>query len=204
MYLIDKTFLKPTKRARILAILENLSSCERISQAEIGLRSGLSGAMVNKYLKELISDRYIEIEPVDGKSLCYKLTVEGEKLRRRLLGCYCAEIVQIYSGLKQMIRNKLARLIDHNVNTLVLFGASETCEVTLSVLHGTDCRVVAIVDNDMDKHGKNFHGYIISSPGVLEQLSFQAIVITSFGRQEEIYKQVFPLAQKKKFQVVRL
>jgi hypothetical protein len=64
--------------------------------------------------------------------------------------------------------------------------------------------VLALVDNDPAKHGRNFNGHIISSPVVLKQLSFDAVLITSFACQQEILTQISPVAQKHNFNIARL
>lgn len=206
MFLVDKHFLKPTKKSRILAILENLSIDSSISQSDMGHNTCLSGAMVNTYLKELKSKGSIELKPINGKSFKYDLTPAGEDQRCQYLGQYCAEIVQIYSALKKMIYEKLESLQSQGCVKLILFGASETCEVTISALKNLDCRILAIVDNDVNKQGEVFHGHVIYPPLILENISYHAVVITSFGRQAEIYDQLKMLSQKKKdqFQIIRL
>jgi len=186
LLLVDKNFLKPTKDARIIAILENLNSNPDISQAELGERVLVSGARVNSYLKELEQKKLIKIEPLNGKSFKYVLTPKGQEVRRKLLGQYMAEIVQIYSSLKENIKGKLNHIYEQGYRRLVFFGASSTCEVVLSSIFDLDIKVVAIVDNDKDKHGNLIFGYVIMPPQVLNTLKIDAILITSFAKYEEI------------------
>ena len=188
----------------MLALLENLNSDPTLSQAELAQRCALSGAMVNKYLKEIRDTRLMQAQPVNGKSFAYHLTDEGDQKRRLLLEEYSTELVQIYSALKNVIRDKIRTLRKENQKRLVLFGASETCEIALSAIRDIDVRVLALVDNDPAKHGQNFSGHIISSPVVLEQLSFDTVLITSFARQQEILTQISPIARKHNFNIARL
>ena len=204
MIILDKKYLKPSKTSRMLALLENLNSDPTLSQAELAQRCALSGAMVNKYLKEIRDTRLMQVKPVNGKSFAYHLTDEGDQKRRLLLEEYSTELVQIYSALKNVIRDKIRTLRKENQKRLVLFGASETCEIALSAIRDIDVRVLALVDNDPAKHGQNFSGHIISSPVVLEQLSFDTVLITSFARQQEILTQISPIARKHNFNIARL
>ncbi|GAB6888664.1 hypothetical protein JCM13304A_21630 [Desulfothermus okinawensis JCM 13304] len=186
MFLINKNFLKPTKDARIIAILENLRSNPEISQNELGKRVLISGARVNSYLKELQEKGLVNPEPIDGKRLKYKLTPIGQDIRRMMLGQYMAEIVQIYSGLKENIIEKLQDIKDKGYKKLAFFGASSTCEVVLSCLNCVDIKVITVVDNDKNKHGNLIFGYVIMPPESLNTLDLDGILITSFGRYEEI------------------
>ena len=206
MFLIDKKFLKPTKQARVLAILENLKADSCISQHDMAKNTDLSDAMINKYLKELNTQGLIDLRPLNGKSYSYEVTAGGEEQRAGLLGQYCAEIVQIYSALKRMIEAKLLTLQAEGCSNLALFGASETCEVTLAALKNLEFKIMAIVDNDVRKQGTMFHGHIIHSPMIISALDLHAVVITSFGWQQEIYDQLQSLTKKhnKPMQIIRL
>ncbi len=192
MFLVNKKFLRPTRDARIVALLENLHVNPEISQNELGERASLSCAMVNNYLKELQVKKFIKAIPLDGKKYKYELTNKGEEMRRALLGAYMAEIVQVYSGLKSSIRDKLVSIKSQGVEEIVLFGASSTCEVVLSAINEEDelFRVIAMVDSDKEKQGRIFWGYVISPPEILLHLSCRDILISSFARHEEIKAQI--------------
>lgn len=204
MFLINKLFFKPSRESRRLAILENLRAEPGQSQSDLGQKTALSGAMVNKYLHECQQQGLLELQPVNGKSFRYELTRRGEEERQALLGQYLSEIVQVYSALKGNIRDKLAHLKASGVKSLVLFGASETCEVVLAALRNNSFRIVAIVDNDHAKHGQPFHQHVISHPAILEQIEFDAVVVTTFARQTEIIDQLQPLRTRKNFQITGL
>lgn len=204
MIILDKKFLKPSKTSRRLALLENLGTDPLLSQAELAQRCALSGAMVNKYLKELKAELLLDVRPVNGKSLSYHLSEKGDQSRQMLLEEYSTELVQLYSALKNVIRSKIRQLAAQGQKRLLLFGASETCEIALSAIRDEDVRVLALIDNDSTKHGQIFNGHIISPPAIIEQLSFDAVLITSFARYKEILHQLTPLAQKHNFNIARL
>jgi DNA-binding MarR family transcriptional regulator len=205
MFLVNKNYYRPSKDARRLAILDSLAQDGSVSQTELGRRANISGAMVNQYLKEMADDNLIAFERVNGKSFRYLLTADGEAKRRAMFSTFSSETVQIYTALKAAIAGKLASLRARGIVKLALFGASETCEVVLLALRaagGFD--VVALVDNDPAKAGKTLGGYVISPPVVLESIRPQAVVITSFGCQEEIYDQLKALRERHNLEIIRL
>lgn len=204
MFLQDRRFYKPSRDARVLAILDSLSQENTLSQNELGRRLNLSGAMVNQYLKELQDGNLIRYEAVNGKSYRYVLTDAGEHKRLQMFSGLSTETIQIYTALKQLIASKLDGLKRRGMSKIALFGASETCEVVLSSLRDGFFEIVTLLDNDPGKQGKLFHGYVISPPHVLEAVPCQAVLITSFARQEEIYQQLEPLRRKKGLEVVKL
>lgn len=203
MLITDGHYLKPSKSTRVLAILDALSRDSSLSQFELGKQLNLSGAMVNQYLKQLQSTGLIEFLPVNGKSYRYALTEEGRRSRRQMFSDYSSETVRLYTTIKDFILDKLSGLKDQGKKRLALFGASETCEVVLSALRDTDFKVVLLLDNDKNKHGQIFNGHVVSAPHVLDQVDCDAVVITSFGKQDEIYEQLEPYSLKRGFQIVR-
>jgi len=204
MLLSDGKYIKPSKETRVLAILDSLSQDSALSQYELCRRLKLSGAMVNQYLKLLQEQKLIEYRPVNGKSYRYVLTSGGEKSRRQMFSDYSSETIRLYTNIKDFIVSKLRSLEARGRKKIALFGASETCEVVLSALRDTGFQVVAVVDNDVDKQGALFHGYVISSPLVLDHVDCQAVVITSFGRQDEIHQQLQPVSTRRGLETVRL
>lgn len=204
MLIKEKKFFKPSKKTRELSILENLNMDSTISQSELGQKIDLSGAMVNSYLKHFKNDGLLTLKPVNGRCYVYELTGKGEELRKEWLGEYSAEIVQIYSALKSMVREKLKDLIDSGIKRIVLFGASETCEVVLSALQKSELKILAIIDNDSEKQGNFMQKMVISPPDILGSLEFEAVVITTFVHQQAIHNQLAPLVDKKKIKIVGL
>lgn len=203
MLITDGCYLRPSKSTRVLAILDALSRDSGLSQFELGRRLNLSGAMVNQYLKQLQSSGLVEFLPVNGKSYHYALTDQGKQSRRRMFSDYSSETVRLYTTIKDFVLARLGELRDRGKRRLALFGAAETCEVVLSALRDSDFQVVVLLDNDSRKQGQIFNGHVVSAPHVLEQVDCDAVVITSFGKQAEIYEQIKPLSEKRGFQIVR-
>jgi predicted transcriptional regulator len=204
MIIHERQFIKPSKAARMLSILDALAMDSSQSQHALSQGSCLSGAMVNQYLREMQAQGLLRYVPANGKSFHYLLTEQGEEMRRRMFAEYSSELVRLYTAFKNAIMAKLQDLTQRGVRKVALFGASETCELALVAMRESRFEVVALVDNDPEKHGKIFHGQVISSPRVLEDARCQAIIVTTFGRQDEICAQVAPLARSKHMEIVRL
>ena len=200
----DRRYFKPSKDARVLAILDSLAQDSGMSQSALGKRMRLSGAMVNQYLNELQTEKLVQFEAINGKRYRYILTKAGEEKRRSMFKTYSSETIQIYTALKNLIMEKLFGLESRGITKLALFGASETCEVVLSALRESRFEILTLLDNDPDKQGKLYHGYVVSPPDVLESIQCQAVLITSFGGQEEIYRQLLPISRRKDLEIVKL
>lgn len=201
---LRKQYFAPGKDTWVLAILEALSRESDLSQRDLGRLLNISGAVINQHLRELNERKLIVFEARNGKSYRYVLTPAGEALRQEMATRCSTEAIHIYTGLKALVRQRLTRLTEAGIGRIVLFGASETCEVVLSVLGDMPFKVMALVDNAPEKQGTLFHGYVVSPPQILASVDCQAVLITSFGRQAEIKAQLTPLCRSRGLEIASL
>lgn len=196
-------FLTPTKIFRRLSVLLTIRGTPKISQHKIAKTIHLSSSMVNNYMKELHQEGLITVTGNTNRTQEYHLTSSGRDELISLLLSYSAEIIQLYGGAKREIAKRLHHMHLDDIRTVTLFGAAETAEVVHAALKETSMEVMAVVDSDQTKHGKPFNGLIIQPPEVLKAIHTDAVLITSFARQEEIHKCVRHLTGEK-IKVVRL
>jgi FlaA1/EpsC-like NDP-sugar epimerase len=99
---------------------------------------------------------------------------------------YSAEVIRLYGNAKQEFVKLFAKFYDEGIRKVVLFGAAETAEVVYAAIRSSAIRVIGVVDSDMKKHGRAFERLTIQSPTAIKALKPDAIIVTSFGQQEEI------------------
>ncbi len=184
----DSQFLSPTKKYRRLSILLAIHDTPKISQHKMAEMAHLSSSMVNNYIKELQEEGLIKVTGQTNRTQRYHLTPSGHDVLISSLLSYSSEIIQLYSDAKTELAKRLLRLHEEGVRTVVLFGAAETAEVVLAAIAQTSLIVRGVVDSDTAKQGREFHGVIVQNPETLRRLNADAVVITSFGRQEEIHE----------------
>lgn len=183
-------FLAPTKRFRRLSVLLAIHDSSRVSQHKIARIARLSSSMVNNYIKELHEQGLIKITGRTNRTQRYYLTPSGREMLISSLLSYSSEIIQLYGGAKRQLAKRLQRIHEEGIRTVALFGAAETAEVVLAAIRETPLTVTAVMDSDSAKQGKPLNGLIVQKPESLSQIKADAIVITSFGRQEEIHDDV--------------
>lgn len=196
--LLNKSFkyLSPTKELRELYLLVAVESFSAISQSEMAKYAGISSSMVNSYIKEFQKKGYIEVKGETNRSIRYYLTHKGKEHKNKLLIDFAVEIIQTYTSVKMEFIKRLEEFYKQGLKKAVLYGASETGEVVLAAAKDSPVRIVDIVDSDVKKHGKMFHGYKILSPALLSELDVDGVIITSFGKQEEIYQSIKYLEER--------
>ena len=197
IYLDNSRFLSPTKDFRRLSILLAIHNAPQASQSKTALATRLSSSMVNNYIKELRRDDLIVVVGNTNRSQSYYLTPSGYKALTESLLSYSAEIVQIYGSVKAEIANMLNEIYEDGIETLALFGAAETAEVVYAAIKQTPLVVVGVVDNDESKIGKPFNGLFIQPPYKLKEINPDAVLITSYAKQEEIHAHIRNVIGKK-------
>lgn len=204
MFFIGKEFIKPTKKLRMLAILQALSENSRLSQSRLGKFSHTSSAMVHQYLSDMQKTGQLVFQPVDKKSFMYSLTEKGSSDRRDMMEEYCTEMVQAYASIKRLIKRRLEPLTERGLKRIALFGAAETCELVLTALEGSGFEIAGILDNAPQKQGKAFRNHTILAPAALADLDVEAIVITSFAQQDDIFNQLVSMPSAADREIIRL
>ena len=192
------SFLTPTKEFRRLSILSAIHHQPHASQHKIARQANLSSAMVNSYIRNLATQGLIEKKSRNQRDFNYFLTQTGKDLLFSLLMEYSAEVVQFYSGAKREISQRLAGILNGSSKTkVVLYGASDTCEIVLqALLDFPNTQVVGIIDGGPEKQGHTLQGYTILAPEDISTCKPEMIIITSFAKQDEIHKNIVHLEQK--------
>lgn len=220
MFFQGKDYIRPSKKLRLLSVVQALTENERLSQTQLARFSCTSSAMVNQYLAELHREGMVQFAPVNRKSFAYRLTDKGQEARRNMMEQYCAEMVRGFASIKELVRRRLEPLAERRGRLsapapepdqppqaavplrlaplrLALFGAAETGEVVLAALEGTPFEVTLVVDNDTAKHGTPFHGHTVQPPAVLLTepglLAVDAVVVSSFAHQRAIQQQLLAM-----------
>jgi len=186
--LFNAVFLTPTTEFRKLSVLLAIHDSPKNSQHKIGQMTHLSSSMVNNYIKEFHKQGLITISGKSNRTQTYHLTETARKELISLLIAYSTEIIQLYGAAKLEVTERLNHLHSEGIKTIVLFGAAETAEVVYAALKDTPLTVKGVVDSDPAKQGTFFNGFIVQAPEDLRDINADAVVITSFARQEEIHE----------------
>jgi DNA-binding MarR family transcriptional regulator len=189
-------FLNPTKKFRRLSVLLAIQGNPRVSQHQIGRITHLSSSMVNNYIKDFQKEALIKVSGRTNRTQSYHLTEAGREELFSLLLAYSAEIIQLYGSTKKELSERLDHLQEEGIYSIALFGAAETAEVFHAALKDRPLDVRGIVDSDPRKQGTPFNGFTIQPPEALKQMNADAVVITSFAKQEEIYHRIFDILGK--------
>lgn len=187
--MLSSKFFLPTTNFRYLSVLLAIHNNSDISQHSIAKKVGMSGAMVNSYIKKMKLASHLNVININGRDKKYELTGSGkEVLMEHLMSC-SAEIVQLYSKAKSELVKKLVDACEKKSSIkVVLYGGSDTARLVVSAIEQIpQYVVVAIVDNDQSLWGQSIGGHVIQNPALIKDTDFDCIVISTFAKQNEIY-----------------
>ena len=204
--MLDNTeFFKPSQLSRSLSVLEALRENNGLTQRILAQKTYMSEAMVNQYIKYLQTNGLLKLEAMNKKQFLYRLTPQGQEFRQNLLQQYCSEMVRIYTQLKDRIRYRLSELLESDQATICILGATEECEMVLSILkQETNANIAALVDKDPIKQGKDFFGHVVTPPEMLGYVDFEYLVLAYFSNQNSSRETIDSLKKHKNFKVLKI
>lgn len=189
-------FLKPTPRLRRILILTSLEENPSISQRKLAKLVGMSATMTNDYVAVMKREGLVEVDGKTNRSMRYRLTHQGREVRAEMVLESSREITQFYGMVKSDFARRLLSLYNEGMKRVVFYGAAETGELAYNASRNLPMEVIGIADSDGAKHGRKFGELHVLPPGVIESLSPDAVIVTSYGYRDEIYERIRTLEEK--------
>ena len=188
--LFDSKFFLPTKDFRRFSVLFAIQNSPESTQKQMADRTHLSSSMVNNYVKQLRKEGRIFVQGTTNRNQSYHLTESGHQELIQSLIQFSAEVIRLYGNAKKEFSKIIDNYYNEGIRSVVLFGAAETAEVVYAAIRNLSISVLGIVDSDVCKQGKSFDQFTIQPPKAIEQIRPDAIIVTSFGQQEDICRSV--------------
>jgi DNA-binding MarR family transcriptional regulator len=183
-------FFKPNRLLRELSLLLGFEQDPAMSQHDIAKIAGISSSMAHNYVKQFVQDALITIQGESNRTMRYVVNAAGQERSRQLLTLYTREVVHLYALARTVFEKKLCSLYHQGLHTAVLFGAAETGELLYNASLRTPLRVIGVVDNDVNKHHQKFGELEVLPPDVIEHLQPHGVIISAFGKPDEIYADI--------------
>lgn len=182
-------FFSPTSELKELLLLEHIEKNPDTTQKEIAEIISGAASMVNVYIDNLEEKDYLCRDYKSAKTIFYNITPEGIKRKNYLAITYLQELLELYKLAEESVENFLSGLENKGYKNILLYGAGEVAETILGVIIGRidkPLRVIAIVDDNKVRHGKQLLGYNIISREEINKYEHDGIVITSYTFEDDI------------------
>lgn len=182
-------FFSPTSRLKELLLLEHIEKNPDTTQKKIAEIIGGATSMVNVYIDSLEEKNYMKRDYKSAKVVYYNITPEGVKRKNYLAITYLQELLELYRLAERNVENFLSNLESKGYKNILLYGAGEVAETILGIIKGrTDkpLRVLALVDDDKGRQGRQLLGYNIIPREEISKYKHDGIVITSYTFEDNI------------------
>lgn len=186
---MDMNFFNPTALYKELLLLQETEKNQNITQKELGDLIGAAPSMVNIYINGLEEKSYLKREYISAKTVNYIITPQGVKRKNYLAITYLDELLKLYRLAEENVENFLLRIENKGYRNILFYGAGEVAGIILAIIKGrTDksLKVLALVDDDKDKQGRELAGYKIISREEIKEYKHDGIVVTSYTFEDEI------------------
>lgn len=184
-------FFSPTSELKELLLLEHIEKNPNTTQKEIAKIVNGAISMVNVNIDKLEEKNYMLREYQSAKTVKYIITAEGIKRKNYLSIAYFNELIKLYRLAEKNIEDFLVMLENKGYKNILIYGAGEVGETLLGIAKlraKSPLKVVALVDDDPEKQGRELLGYQIIGLEQIGKYNSDAIVITSYIYEDEIEK----------------
>ena len=183
---VDHSSTPGTEHYRSLQILDELSNNDSLTQRDLSNRLGIALGLVNSYIKNLVKKGYITVKAIPTKRYAYYLTPQGFTEKTRLTYDLLHDYTRVYREARKNLKILFKEMQDEGIKKVVFAGADETGEIAYITLQETLLELVGVLDNEMD--GKDFFGRPIQQVQAVQNMRYDAIVVTSYLKRKEMYK----------------
>ena len=186
-------FLSPTSELKELLLLQHIEKNPDTKQKEIAKVISGAPSMVNVYIDNLEEKNYMVRDYKSAKIVYYNITPEGVKRKNYLAITYFHELLKLYRLAEENIENFLIRLENKGYRNVLVYGAGEVAETILGIIKGrTDkpLKVLALIDDDEERQGKELLGYKIISREEIKEYEHDGVVITSYTFEDDITRRL--------------
>lgn len=182
-------FFSPTSELKELLLLEHIEKNPDTTQKEVAKIISGATSMVNVYIDNLEEKNYLYRDYKSVKTVYYIITPEGIKRKNYLAITYLQELLELYKLAEESVKNFLIGLENKGYRNILLYGAGEVAETILGTIKGRvdkPLNALAIIDDDIDRRGKQLLGYNIISREDISKYEHDGIVITSYTFEDDI------------------
>lgn len=187
------SFFNKTIKYKEYLILDLIEHNESITQRKLAKLVNVSVSMINTYLSNYEKKGYIIKEIISPRNIKYKITTKGIKRKRYLNIGYLNSAYQIYEDAKKDVREFIIDIINKGYKDIIFYGAGEVSRIFLQTINednDLNINVVGIIDDDVNKQGKQILNHNISSNKIIKNVKHDAIMIASYNHHVSIYNKL--------------
>lgn len=176
-------------------ILTHIERDARLTQRHLARELGIALGLTNLLVRRVVRKGWVKVVNVRRNRVQYLITPAGIAEKARVTRAYFENTLHLYTETRDRIRQSLERLSDTwrldcgmREKRIVFYGRGEVAEIAFICLHGTDLRLVGIVDDERRQpfFGIPVHDVASLSERHVDGHDFDKLVVMSFRKADEI------------------
>jgi DNA-binding Lrp family transcriptional regulator len=173
---------------KILMLMEAVSRGDCHSQRALAKKLHISLGLVNASIHELERRGVFKIKKSTLGRHAYGLTDKGMAEKNRLKMNYISYSLAQYSEIKCWIGKIVNKIHARGIRDIILYQATELCEIICNVFAQNAMGTVTVVDND--QAGRKICGVEIINTRTMCNLDYDAVIITDLYDQNRSQKRL--------------
>jgi hypothetical protein len=189
----DNGFFKLTPLYKEFILLDMIEKNSNITQRTMSNTLGVALSMINSYLDDYESNGFITRDYKLIKSVEYNITPKGIERKKLLNISYLKASQKVFNSAKENIVMFLNQIIDKGFKNILLYGAGEVAEILLNVIYtetNIGLKVLAVVDDDINKQGNKILDTIIISKNDISKIKHDGLLISTIQSKNQIMKNI--------------
>ena len=172
------------KDINILKLLDTLQEKPNQSKRELSEKLNLSLGLVNKLIREQVSQGFIKTDKLVKNKIKYALSVKGVTKKIELEKKQVSHYIGCYKKIKTMVEKGLNQIKGKSENHILLYGTGELCEIACMFYDQRNCNNIIIID---DKNaGKKVNGFLVHNEEEMENKVYDAILIMELRNTKQV------------------
>ena len=180
-----------------LEILTEIESGRLLSQRSLAARLDIALGLANLLVRRTVSKGWVRVVQARRNRVRYLLTPAGFAEKARVSRLMLQDSVRYYASIRDRVRDRIAA-VDRgwdpagSERRVAFFGATEVAEIAYICLPETTLQLVAIVGQTPRRRflGLPVHALSDMQDGVVGDVPFERLIVTSFERLDEMRAQL--------------
>ena len=189
----NNNFFKLTPLYKEFMILDYIIKNPNITQRTISKYLEISVSMVNSYIDNYEKKGYLIRKYYSLKNVQYMITEKGIERRKVLNIGFLNASQRVFDLAKENILTFVNQIVKKGFKNILLYGAGNVAEILLQVINydkSVPLDVIAIIDDDHEKQGKELVRTPIISMQSINEIDYDGILISSYTKNKDIYNKL--------------
>ena len=169
---------------RSFLLLDEISRNNELTQRDLSKKLGVALGLINSYIKNLASKGYITVSNIPKKRYKYYLTPSGFAEKTRLTYQHLQNFTNLYRTARRDFHALFNSIRNSSAKRIVFCGVDEVTEIAYLSLKEAGLELAGIVDDN--PASRQFFGLDVLPLSAAATLSYDIIIITSFGEGERL------------------